>query len=391
MSGDQDGEQRSSSRRQFVAAVGSATALGLAGCVETSDTGSDATTTTESTTEGTTTTSGGTTATTAGEPASLTIGTSQAYVDAVSTSAGDWVKETFESEYDVDFEWAVRENELNDFIQRAQKGVDLEADGYVGVTPTALVRADRNLDDALFEPFDTSRISNSEDVEDAYHFDPQQRVLPTGASYVCIVYDENVVDAPETLEDLTKDQWANELLLANPQNTVTGLSFLLWTVKEYGEDGFLDYWDRLVDNGLRTSGSWNAAYGAYSKQEASMVVSYSTDQVYASQAEDTDMARHQISFPNDQGYAYVSGTARFAGSENDDLLHTFADFMLDAETQQEVAVKNVGIPTVSDASLPEDMQQYVHTPETPLQYGYETLRDNADDWREQVAQRIATQ
>ncbi|MFB6269107.1 MAG: thiamine ABC transporter substrate binding subunit [Halobacterium sp.] len=388
MSRDED--SRSSSRRSFVAAVGSATALGLAGCLETTDTGSDATTT-ESTTAGTTTTTGGTTATTSGEPATLTMGTTQAYVDAVSTSAGDWVKQTFESEYDVDFEWAVRENELNDFIQRKQEGVDLGADGYVGVTPTGLVRADRNLDSSLFEAFDTSRIPNNGDVVDAYRFDPQQRVLPTGASYVCIVYDENAVDEPQTLEDLTKDPWAGELLLPNPQDTVTGLSFLLWTVKQYGTDGYLDYWDRLIDNGLQTTGSWNAAYSAYSNEEAAMVVSYSTDQVYASQAENTDMSRHQIAFPNNQGYAYVSGTARFAGSEKDDLLHTFADFMLDADTQREVAVKNVGIPTVSDASLPEDMQQYVHTPEQPLQYGYETLRDKADEWREQVSQRIATQ
>lgn len=378
--------ERSSSRREFVAAVGSATALGLAGCIESTDASEPSTTT-----EGTTTTTGGTTATTSGEPQSLQVGTTQAYVDAVSTSAGDWVKSTFESEYDVDFEWVVRENELNDFVQRKQQGVDLGADGYVGVTPTGLVRADRNLDESLFAAFDTSRISNSDDVVDAYRFDPQQRVLPTGSSYVCIVYDENEVDAPETLDDLTKDAWADSLVLANPQNTVTGLSFLLWTVEEYGPDGYLDYWDQLVDNGLQTSGSWNAAYTAYSNQEASMVVSYSTDQVYASQSEDTDMARHQIAFPNDQGYAYVSGVAQFADSENSDLLHTFADFMLEAETQREVAVKNVGIPTVSDASLPEEMQQYAYVPENKLQYGYETLRDNADEWREDVSRRIATQ
>lgn len=386
MTRERDGD-RSTSRRRFVAAVGSATAIGLAGCVETTDTGGEGTT---ATTEGTTATTGGTTATTASETQTLTVGTTQAYVDAVSTSAGDWVQQTFESEYDVDFEWAVRENELNDFVQRKQEGVALGADGYVGVTPTGLVRADRNLEESLFEPFDTSRIPNSEDVVDAYRFDPEQRVLPTGASYVCIVYDEDEVDEPETLEDLTKDPWSDGLILPNPQNTVTGLSFLLWTVKEYGTDGYLDYWDRLLDNGLQTTGSWNAAYSAYSNEEAPMVMSYSTDQVYASQS-DVDMSRHQIAFPNDQGYAYVSGTARFADSDKDDLLHTFADFMLEAETQRNVAVKNVGIPTVSDATLPEDLQQYVHVPENPLQYGYETLRDSAGEWREQVAQRIATQ
>jgi thiamine transport system substrate-binding protein len=319
------------------------------------------------------------------------MGTTEAYVGAVSTSAGGWVEEAFESEYDVDFEWVVRDNELNDFVRRKQQGVDLGADGYVGVTPTGLVRADRELDESLFAGFDTGGVDNTDDVVDAYWFDPERRVLPTGASYVCIVYDETEVPEPESLEALTTDEYSDGLLLPNPQNTVTGLSFLLWTVHEFGEDGYLGYWDRLVDNGLRTTGSWNAAYSAYSGKEAPMVMSYSTDQVYASQAEDTDMRRHQIAFPNDQGYAYVSGLAKFAGTDEAGLVDDFASFMLEADTQRNVAEKNVGIPTVSDASLPEEVQQYVHTPENPIQYGYETLAESADDWREAVTQRIASQ
>ena len=381
------------SRRDFVAGVGSAAALGLAGCIQTTSTGDDATTATSTTEsgDGTTTTTGGTTASESGDPPKLRMGTTESYVGAVSTSAGGWVEEAFESEQKVDFEWVVRDNELNDFVRRKQQGVDLGADGYVGVTATGLVRADRELDESLFAGFDTGGVENTDDVVDAYWFDPERRVLPTGASYVCIVYDENVVSEPETLEALTTEAYSDGLLLPNPQDTVTGLSFLLWTVHEFGEEDYLDYWDRLVDNGLRTTGSWNAAYSAYSGEEAPMVMSYSTDQVYASQAEDTDMARHQIAFPNDQGYAYVSGTAKFAGTENGGLVDDFASFMLDADTQRNVAEKNVGIPTVSDASLPEELQQYVHTPENPIQYGYETLRESADDWREEVSRRIASQ
>jgi thiamine transport system substrate-binding protein len=352
------------SRRRFLASAGSAAAFGLAGCLNIAGPG--------------------------GDPDTLKVGTTQAYVDAVSTSAGDWVKSEFESRYDKTLEWVERDNEINDFIQRKQEGVDLGADTYVGVTPTDLVRADRELDESLFQGFDTSRVPNSADVTDAYRFDPENRVLPTGSSYVCIVYDENVVDEPQTLEDLTKEPWSDSLLLPNPQSTVTGLSFLLWTVKEYGTDGYVDYWERLVDNGLRTTSNWNAAYSAYSNEEAPMVMSYSTDQVYAARS-GADMSRHQIAFPNDQGYAYVSGTAWFADAGKDSLVHDFANFMLDAQTQQTTAVKNVGIPTVSDASLPEDMQQYAHVPENPLQYDYDVLRDNLDDWRGTVSERIANQ
>ena len=226
-----------SSRRRFVAGIGSATALGLAGCIDATETGSDDTTSTTESGDGTTTTTGGTTASESGEPPVLRMGTTEAYVGAVSTSAGGWVQEAFESEYDVDFEWVVRDNELNDFVRRKQQGVDLGADGYVGVTPTGLVRADRELDESLFAGFDTGAVDNTDDVADPYWFDPERRVLPTGASYVCIVYDETEVAEPETLEALTTDAYSDGLLLPNPQDTVTGLSFLLWTVQEFGEDG----------------------------------------------------------------------------------------------------------------------------------------------------------
>lgn len=375
---------RWTTRRRFLAGAGSAATVGLAGCTSGTDSGSDG-----SSTSGSTTTAGGTTS--GSESDTLRVGTYSAFVDAPSTSAGPWIKEEFEARHDVTLEWVVRENELNDFIQRRQRGVDLEADMYVGLTPQDLVRADQALDDGspLFTGFDTSRLAQASNIVDAYRFDPQDRVLPTGASYVCIVYDERKVDPPATFEELTTDEYADSLLLANPDSTATGLLFLLWSINTVGAENYLDYWQRLMDNGVRVLGSWSDAYAAYSNEEAPMVVSYSTDQVYAASA-DENMARHQIAFPNDQGYAYVDGTAPFATTEKTDLVHTFMDFMLDPEVQQQVAVKNVGLPTVTNASLPEDMQQYAHEPANPVQFGYDTLAANMDTWRDEWARQTAS-
>jgi thiamine transport system substrate-binding protein len=354
---------RAATRRAFLAGTGAAV-TGLSGCLDTvggSESDSD----------------------------TLRVGTTQAYVDAVSTSAGEWVKSEFESRHDATLEWVVRENEVNDFIQRRKRGVPLEADAYVGVTPQDLVRARNVLGDRrLFAPFDRAKVQNVENVVDAYQFDPQDRVLPTGASYVCIVYDETEVEAPPDFEALTTGAYRDSLLLANPQSTVTGLSFLLWTVHAKGRDGYLDYWNRLLSNDVHVLGSWNDAYSAYLEKEAPMVVSYSTDQVYAA-AQDQDMSRHQISFPNDQGYAYVSGTAKFATTGRDDLAQTFANFMLDPDVQRTVAVKNVGIPTVENASLPDDFQQYVHVPDEPVQYDYDVLGSNMSDWRDAWSKQAA--
>ncbi|MFB6125417.1 MAG: thiamine ABC transporter substrate binding subunit [Halanaeroarchaeum sp.] len=349
------------SRRTFLAGAGASAAVGLAGCL-------------------------------GGAPGAthdtIRVGTYQAYVDAPSTSPGAWVKTEFEKRTDYSLEWVVRENELTDFVQRRKQGAPLGADVYLGVTAQDLVEADQQLDEPLFSGFETDRIANAANVRDVYHFDPQRRVLPTGASYVSLVYDENAVDAPATFADLTTPAYQDQLLLANPQSTTTGLLFLLWTVHTVGRDAYLEYWQRLVDNGVHVLGSWSSAYNAYQNEEAGMVVSYSTDQVYAAN-DDQPMARHQIGFPNDQGYAYVDGLGKFATTDRDHLVREFANFMLDPTVQRRTAVKNVGIPTVSNASLPEQFQQYAHVPDDPVQLPYDVLKAHMTEWRDAWAKQVA--
>lgn len=350
------------SRRAFLTGAGSAVTAALAGC-----SGSPVTT----------------------EPDTLRVGTYASYIDAPSTSAGEYVKAEFEDRTDYTLEWVVPDGELNHFIQRRQEDVSLEADAFLGVTPQDLIRADTNLDESLFEGFQAGSIPNGDNVEDIYRFDPEQRILPTGASYVAIVYDESAVDEPGSFEALTDPGYEGELLLSNPAETTTGLLFLLWTVHTLGEDSFLDYWSRAMENDVRILGSWGDAYNAYLQEEASMVVSYSTDQVFAAE-EGQDMARHRIAFPNDQGYAYVDGVGKFTTTERGELVDRFAEFMLDPEVQQETAVQNVGIPTVSNASLPEEFQQYAHVPADPVQLPYETLKQSMNDWRDAWSTQVAS-
>ena len=322
-------------------------------------------------------------------PDTLRVGTYKSFVDAPSTSAGAWVKDEFERRHDATLEWVVRDNEFTSFVQRRREDVDLGADAYAGDTPENLVRANDALDDPLCASLDTGATENAANIADAYHFDPERRVLPTGASYVCLVYDEREVSEPTTLDALTTDAYRDSLLLANPRSTTTGLLFLLWTVSQNGPDSYLDYWTRLLDNGVRVLGSWSDAYAAYSNGEAPMVVSYSTDQVYAAN-QDADMRRHQIGFPNDRGYAYVDGVAKFATTDRDELVRSFAEFLLDPEVQRRTAVKNVGLPTVENSSLPEEFRQYAHVPDEPVQFGYDALADHVDEWRDAWSRRAAS-
>ena len=320
----------------------------------------------------------------------LTVATYQPFIDAPSTSPGDWVKSEFESEYpDATLEWFTPESELNYFIQRRDQKVTIDTDVYVGLNVDDLVRIDRKLGDtSLLRPLDRSALSNVQYVREDLEFDPQDRAIPFDTGYISLVYDENEVENPGTFDALTRPEYEDTLLAQNAQTSDPGQAFMLWTIAAMGEDGYLDYWRALKDNGVRIFGSWNDAYGAYSEGERPIVVSYSTDQVFANRY-DQDMSRHRVGFLNDQGYANPEGMAVFESTDKPELASAFVDWMLSQKVQSRIPVLNVQFPATTTAELDEEFDQYAHEPPEPVTHTYDELAGNLGDWTEQWAREIA--
>ncbi|WP_115862546.1 thiamine ABC transporter substrate-binding protein [Halorussus litoreus] len=386
-------------RRTFLKHGTAATLVGLAGCTggdeQGTTTGSDTTTADETTTEGSETTTEATDETTTDETTTeqdlsgtLTVATYSSFVDAPSSSPGPWLKEAFEERHpDVTVEWATPDNEMNYYLQRAQQGVDIEADMFVGVNVDHLIRIDDELGDRqLFEP-GASPLDNYGHVKEDLKFDPQQRAIPYDTGYISLVYDGNEADDPETFDALTTDEYAGDLIVQNARTAATGRAFLLWTIHNQGEENYLDYWEQLVDNDVTILGSWDDAYTAWENGEAPMVVSYSTDQVYANRY-DQDLSKHQVGFLDGEGYANPEGMAKFADSDNDDLVAAFMDFVLSAEAQGEIAVRNVQFPATDWADLPAEFEEYAQVPDQPVTFTYEELKGNVDEWVDQWARQI---
>ena len=319
----------------------------------------------------------------------LSVATYSSFVDAPSSSPGPWLKEEFEKEFsDATIEWKTPDNEVNYYVERASRGVDLDADVYVGLNVDHLIRIDEILDEPLFEPT-ADALENYGSIKEDLYFDPENRAIPYDTGYISLVYNENEVENPGTFDALTTEEYAGDLIVENAQTAATGRAFLLWTIHEKGPDAYLDYWRKLANNDVRILGSWDDAYAAYTDGEAPMVVSYSTDQVFANRY-DQDMSKHQVGFLNDQGYANPEGMAKFAGTDQSALAETFMDFLLRPEVQAEIAIRNVQFPAVEDVELNEEFQQFAHAPPQPVTYTYEELAGNVDGWVEAWAQEIAS-
>lgn len=304
-------------------------------------------------------------------------------------TAGNWLKSAFESENpETTVEFQTTENGVNEFIQRRSEDAPIDADLFIGLNTGELVRVDEQLDDSLFAAT-ADRIDGSEGVKSDLGFDPNGRVVPYDTGYISLVYDENEVDEPATFDTLLEPQYKNGLLTQSAEGSDPGRAFLLWTIFQKGPDGYLDYWSKLVDNGVQILSDWGTAYEAYQDEEAPMVVSYSTDQVYY-HGDGVDMSRHQVGFLNDQGYANPEGMAQFADADNPELAREFMSFMLSAEAQAEIATRNVQFPAVEGVDPGGDFGEFALEPPETVTYSYDELVGNVGGWIDDWARQIVS-
>ncbi len=360
-------------RRQYLTAAGATTVAALAGCAElqTPDDNGD-----DTSDDGTTTDNGEET---------LVVSTYSSFLDAPSIGPGELVQQRFEEETGVNLEWESPDGQVDHYIQRAQDGASIDSDLYLGITTEDLVRVDEQLDDPLFASGLT--IDGQDDIIDGLDFDPEDRAVPFNTGYICPVYDSTETDAPETFEELREADHAGNLIAQEPGSTV-GLAFMLHTIYQYGEEEYLDFWADLQEGGATFLGSWADAYDAWMGGESPMVISYSTDQVFAA-GDDRDLDKHQIQFLDDQAYANPEGMAVFEQADNPDLAEEFLEFMLTPEIQGEVAENNVVFPATETAELSEEYAELAHEPPEAVTFAYDDLVGNIDDWIDQWDREIA--
>jgi thiamine transport system substrate-binding protein len=133
------------------------------------------------------------------------------------------------------------------------------ADVFYGIDNTFLSRA---LDEGVFEAYESPLLG---DIPEAFKLDPQNRLLPVDYGDVCLNYDKayfetNDLAPPANLEALLEPDYTGLLVVQNPATSSPGLAFLFATIGHFGAEGYLDFWQGLVDNDVLVVNDWETAY-----------------------------------------------------------------------------------------------------------------------------------
>jgi thiamine transport system substrate-binding protein len=262
------------------------------------------------------------------------------------------------------------------------------ADVFFGVDNTFLSRA---LDEDIFEPYASPLLA---EIPDQFKHDPQNRALPVDYGDVCINYDkayfaENNLAVPTSLEDLTLPEYNGLLAVQNPATSSPGLAFLLATIAQYGEDGYIDYWQRLRENGVVVVNDWETAY--YSNFSASsgrgpqpMVVSYGSSppaEVIFAETPLDEAPTASITAPG-TCYRQVEFVGILAGTPVRSLAEKFVDFMLSVPFQEDMPLQMFVFPVNDNAALPEAFQMYAQIPAQPAELDSTLIAANRQAWIE---------
>ena len=259
------------------------------------------------------------------------------------------------------------------------------ADVLYGVDNTFLSRA---IEANIYEPYASPELAN---IPDAFKLDATNSALPVDYGDVCINYDkayfaDNSLAVPQSLEDLTRPEYANLFVMENPATSSTGLAFMLATVAHFG-DGYLDYWKSLKANGVVVVDGWETAY--YTNFSASsgqgpqpMVVSYGTspaaEVIFADPP--IDNAPTASILGTDTCFRQIEFVGILKGTQNRTLAEKFLDFMLDKQFQENMPMQMFVYPVNPNAILPEAFTKYSQAPAQTATLAPDIIASNRDKW-----------
>lgn len=254
------------------------------------------------------------------------------------------------------------------------------ADAVFGVDNTF---ASRGISEEVFAPY-TSEVASQTSRDLALPGDDTLTAIDFGD--VCLNVDptwfeNNSLDVPATLDDLADPAYRNLTVVTNPATSSPGLSFLFATIGKYGEDGYLDYWTQLKDNGLKIVDGWEDAYyvdfTATGDGDRPIALSYASSPAFTVT---DDGSATTTSALLDTCFRQVEYAGVLHGAANPEGAQAFIDYLLSEDYQTTIPDAMYMYPVADTVELPDAWAQFAPLPTTPISLDPDTIARMRDTW-----------
>jgi len=211
--------------------------------------------------------------------------------------------------------------------------------------------------------------------------------LPYDFGYFAFVYDKTKLqNPPKSLKELIENKDAPKILIQDPRTSTPGLGLLLWVKKVYG-DKATEAWKKLSPRIVTVSKGWSEAYGLFLKDEAPMVLSYTTSPAYHIIAEKKD--NYAAAKFSEGHYQQIEVAGLVAASKQKELGKQFLNFMLSEKFQQLIPTNNWMYPAaLPKEKLPEAFKTLID-PSPALLFDDKEVAKNRRTWAKEWLNALA--
>ncbi len=258
-----------------------------------------------------------------------------------------------------------------------------EGDVMWGIDNTFL---SRGVDAGVFEPYEANGLD--EIPAEFLALVPDHEATPVDFGDVCVNYDiaglETLGIAPPTsFDDLADPAYSGLLTVQNPATSSPGLAFLMGTIARFGEDGWQDYWTRLVDNDVEVVDSWTAAYYesfSWAGGDRPLVVSYGSSPPFEVLFAPEPMDAAPTGVVESTCFRQIEFAGVLAGTEVPEAARQLVDFLISERFQREIPMNLFVFPANGSVDLDPAFVEYAAIPDESLTLDPADIDANRADW-----------
>jgi thiamine transport system substrate-binding protein len=305
--------------------------------------------------------------------------------------------------------WNMSKPVLRQFTRETGYDVEVQPSGDAGALTNKLVLtkgspiadvvygidntfASRAVEEGVLTPYTPAE--NPGEAYEPEETEVAEQVTPVDYSDVCVNVDdawfaENDLAPPATFEDLLEPEYAGLFVTPGPPTSSPGLAFLAATVAAFGEDGWEDYWSRLLGEAdAKVTSGWSDAYqvdftAGGGSGDRPIVLSYASSPPFTIPEGEQQPTTSALL---DTCFRQVEYAAVLEGAANPEGARALVDFMGGRTFQEALPDSMYVFPVNPDAELPELWAEHAEPAPDPWSVPESTIASERDDWLQQWAE-----